>query len=59
MQYQKHRNIGGLIISSVDSVNIIMVWNEEFGIEFQLLNIYDRNLQECNLHLIVAYHGTG
>lgn len=59
MQYQMHRLIGGLTISSAASVNIIMVWNAEFGIEFQLLNIYVRNLQECNLHLIDVYHDIG
>jgi len=43
MQYQMHGHIGGLTISSTDSVNLIMVWNAEFGIELQLLNIYNRN----------------
>jgi hypothetical protein len=42
MQYQIRRHTGGLTISSADSVNIIMVWNAEFGVEFQILNIYDR-----------------
>ena len=59
MQYQMHRHTGGLTISSTDSVNIIMVWNAEFGIEFQLLNIYDWSLQECKLHVIDVYHDTG
>lgn len=58
MQYQMHRHTGGLTISRADSVNVIMVWNAEFGIEFQLLNIYDGNLQECNLHLIDVYNDT-
>lgn len=56
MQYQMHRHIGSLTISSTYYVNIIMFWNAEFGREFQLLNIYDWSLQECNLHDIDVYH---
>lgn len=59
IQYQMHRHVRGLTISSADSVNKIMVWNAEFGIVFQPLNIYDWSLQGCNLHVIDVYHDTG
>jgi len=29
-----------------------MVWNAEFGIELQPLNIYDRNLQKSVIYIL-------